>query len=370
MKILYVGHYKENSGWSQAAINNILALDKVGIDVVCRNIKLTQKNSIIPDRILDLEQKSTSGVTHCIQHVLPHHIVGSKQFKKNVCYFVAESIHTKKNIWHSSIELVDEVWVPNNDLKKNTEQFIKTPVRVLPHTFNINMYRQDFKKINFGIEDNFFKFYMITDVNDRKNIIETVKCFYHAFTSDQDVLLVAKIKKHGLNEEQLKRYSKEINELAQKEMRMYSDTNKYPSVRIIPNDTADEFIYALHNTADCFINISHGEAWSIPTFESMCFGNTPICSNEGGPATYIDNDKSHGTLIDGTYTICNQSDGAFDHIFTGSEFWFQPNHKSVIDAMRYYYSRPFVKNKDECLNYASQFDYDVIGNQIKDMLND
>ena len=43
MKVLYIGHYKEDSGWSRAAINNILALDAAGVNVVCRDIKLTNK---------------------------------------------------------------------------------------------------------------------------------------------------------------------------------------------------------------------------------------------------------------------------------------------------------------------------------------
>lgn len=371
MKVLYVGHYKEGSGWSQAAINNILALDSIGVDVVCRDIKLTNKLPQIPQRIMELEEKSVDGVTHCIQHVLPHHIIGSHQFKKNVCYFVAESIHTKKNIWHSFIETLDEVWVPNNDLLQNTNKFVNKPVRVLPHTFNIDSYRQEFRHINFGVESSFFKFYIITDLNDRKNINQTIKCFYHTFTSDQDVLLVVKIKKHGFNQQQLQRYSQELHESIQKEMRLYGDSAKYANVKIITTDGDDSFIYAMHNTCDCFLNISHGEAWSIPAFESMCFGNTPICSNEGGPAMYIDDNKTHGTLIDGTYTICNQSDGAFDHIFTGSEFWFQPNHMSIINAMKFYYdNRHTKKNKEECLNYASKFGYETIGQQIKDMLND
>jgi hypothetical protein len=370
MKILYVGHYKENSGWSNAAINNILALDSIGVDVVCKDIKLTNKPFNIPNRILELEQKPLSGVTHCIQHILPHHMVGSDQFKKSVCYYVGESIHTKKNSWHSYLELVDEVWVPNIDLHKNTQQFVSNAVRILPHTFDINKYRQEFKKINFGSESSFFKFYTIGDINDRKNMIETIKCFYHAFSSDQDVLFIAKIKKHGLTQSNLQKYTEQLCESIQNSMKLYSDKTKYGNVRFITSDCDDDFIYALHNSCDCFLNISHGEAWSIPSFESMCFGNTPICSNEGGPAMYINDDKAHGTLIDGTYTICNQSDAAFDHIFTGSEFWFQPNHISTVNAMKFYYEHRDVKNKEECLTYASKFDYSIIGQQIKDMLND
>ena len=42
MKALYIGHYREFGGWSDAAIGHMLAMDTVGIDVVARNIPLTQ----------------------------------------------------------------------------------------------------------------------------------------------------------------------------------------------------------------------------------------------------------------------------------------------------------------------------------------
>lgn len=58
MKVLYIGHYKEFGGWSQAAIDNILALDKIGVDVVCRNVTLTQDRKDVDKRILALESKA------------------------------------------------------------------------------------------------------------------------------------------------------------------------------------------------------------------------------------------------------------------------------------------------------------------------
>ena len=34
MKVLYIGHYKESSGWANAAVNQILALDKAGVEYI------------------------------------------------------------------------------------------------------------------------------------------------------------------------------------------------------------------------------------------------------------------------------------------------------------------------------------------------
>ena len=93
MKILYIGHYKENSGWSQAAIDYILSLDSAGLDIVCKNIKLTNNEYNIPERILELEQKDSKNIDYCIQHVLPHHLVATTKFKKNISYFFVLFLH-------------------------------------------------------------------------------------------------------------------------------------------------------------------------------------------------------------------------------------------------------------------------------------
>ena len=52
MKTLFIGHYKEGSGWSHAAINSLLAASSAGIDIVARNIKLTNYQPEIDKRII------------------------------------------------------------------------------------------------------------------------------------------------------------------------------------------------------------------------------------------------------------------------------------------------------------------------------
>ncbi len=87
MKVLYLGHYREGTGWSQAAIDYILALDSVGVDVACRPIKLNEKNPEIPSRIEQLEQKPIADSEVCIQHVLPH-LMDYNGKMKNIGLFV------------------------------------------------------------------------------------------------------------------------------------------------------------------------------------------------------------------------------------------------------------------------------------------
>ena len=203
MKILYIAHYKESSGWSVAAKEHILALDNAGIDVVCRNVTLTQDNPNIHPRLLELEKKDSSGCDVCIQHVLPHHLVGSKAFRKNIAYFVSESTSLKYIGWLQQLKQMDELWVPNWDLAKSLQtDGITAPIHVVGHPCNISRYKTKYQEINLPIADGVFKFYYIGDINDRKNLESIITCFHSEFDRSEPVSLILKVKKFGHNPEQ------------------------------------------------------------------------------------------------------------------------------------------------------------------------
>ena len=84
MKILYIGCYREGTGWGNSAIDYILSLDSAGVEVVCRPVKLNNRNPEIPNRILELEARDSSGCDICIQHTLPHLMEYSTKFEKNI----------------------------------------------------------------------------------------------------------------------------------------------------------------------------------------------------------------------------------------------------------------------------------------------
>ena len=131
MKVLYIGHFREVGGWSNAAIDFALALDSVGVDVVCKDIKLTDKSSEVPNRIKELEQKTLSNIDYCIQNVLPHHLIATDKFKKNIAYFFSESTPITSS-WISNLNLMDEVWVPNStNCDALQESKIETDVKIV-----------------------------------------------------------------------------------------------------------------------------------------------------------------------------------------------------------------------------------------------
>tara|TARA_R110000868_G_scaffold18531_11_gene81370 strand:+ start:5578 stop:6699 length:1122 start_codon:yes stop_codon:yes gene_type:complete len=369
MKILYIGHFREAGGWSNAAIDFSLALDSVGIDVVCRDIKLTNKQSEVPDRIKELEQKTIDNVDYCIQNVLPHHLVATDKFKKNVAYFFSESTPITSS-WISNLSLMDEVWVPNSTNSDSLlDSKIENPVRIVPVPCDISKFNENYDKLDMLEVNDQFKFYTICDLNSRKNIESIIKCFHSEFCNGEQVALVLKINKHGISSEAIGQEFESIS-LNIKERLRIGPVKDFAKEVIIPTYLSNDQINQLHHTCDCYISLSHGEAWSIPAFDAMAFGNTPICGKEGGPRQFIDSkDKNTGHLIEGVYDVCFHLDPAFDFLFTGREEWFHASESQAKKAMRYCYENRDKISRQDGLRQAQKFSYDKVGNEMKKYLS-
>lgn len=376
MKVLYIGHYKEFGGWSQAATDYILALDSVGVDVVCRNVTLTQDRQDVHPRLLELEQKDSKDCDICIQHVLPHHYVQSDMFKKNIGYIATETLNINHLSWFYQVSMMDEVWVANETSKGVLESHgIKSKVRVVPHTFDISKYQKRYGELSIPQAEGTFKFYYIGDFNDRKNLESIVTCFHSEFEEDENVSLVLKFNKFGTTPKQL--HDGVVEYLMQIKKRLRIRSN-YKQEIIVTDKLPEESIYSLHQYCDCFVCPSRGEAWSIPTLEAMAFGNIPIASNFGGPAEFIDKSNWRtGTLINGVYSCCKSNDAAFPDLFTSKEYWFQPCEKQIREQMRKYYESwekdPISfgqRNRAAGMKQVEKFSYQNIAKVLKEQLND
>ena len=380
MKVLYLAHYKEGTGWSRAAIDYIMALDSVGVDVVCRNIKLTNRIGEVPDRVLELEKKSFDGCTVCIQHILPHHLVGTRHFDKNIAYFVSESTSIKTTPWFPQLQQMDEVWVPNSDLQNGlTKDKLfddSNRIRLVPHTFDLDQYVKSYRQIFIESIDHKFKFYFIGEFNDRKNLGAIIRSFHSEFDRSEPVALILKVKRYGFSPKQLTSKVEQLCTEIKKKMRMYPSVADYHREVIISDEMDNDGINSLHQYGDCFVCASHGEGWSIPAFDAMCFENTPICSAVGGPKDFIGSPET-GRCVNGVYSVCDSVDSAFPEMFTGREEWFVPCEYEMKSFMRYYYT-----NRDQLtiqrehsrvdrtagLTQADKFSYENVGNKIKEYL--
>ena len=103
----------------------------------------------------------------------------------------------------------------------------------------------------------------------------------------------------------------------------------------------------------------------------MAIGNTPICSDFGGPSDFINReDSSTGVAVGGTYRVCNSSDSAFPEIFTGRECWFEPSEEEIKKWMRHYYENRDKDHLKAGSKRANEYSYEKVGNQIKEHINE
>lgn len=377
MRVLYLGHYKENSGWAEASKNQILSLDSAGVDIVCRSITLTQDRQL-NGRILELEQKDSKNCDVCIQHVLPHHLIGTSRFKKNIAFIETETTSIEHLNWIEYLKQMNEVWVPNQDAAEALVSDGIDPVKVVHHACDLNKYTRKYNDINIPPAEGKFKFYYVGDINDRKNLETIVTCFHSEFDRTDNVALILKINKFGKSPEEIKAsFDKWLLDV-KTSLRMYPSIDDYIKDITIIGNIPDDAVNSIHQYCDCFLCPSHGEAWSIPAFDAMAFGNRPICSDFGGPPEYIDKfNENTGKLIEGVFKSCKCSDAAFPDIFTGREYWFEPCERKIRWQMRKCYEeyqKDPLKFKREGkiagLNNAKQFSYQAVGKAMKDLLDE
>ncbi len=378
MKILYLANYRNSSGYSEAARNYILSLKSANLNVVPRHINLLASQAKIPQEIEELERQSQVGCNINIQHTLPHLMSFDGRYDKNIAIFACETSSFKDSSWKKYLNLMDEVWVINNSMVSACKQSgVKKPIKVVPHAFNLDKY---FSKQNSQIEtlkrlkdEGKFLFYTIGEFVRRKNYGALIKAFHSEFANNEPVELVIKTSRTNIDKNEL---GAEINNFCngiKNGLKLYSKIEKYKKEIVITENLSEEQIQGIHNTCDCFVQPSYGEAWSIPAFDAMGFGKTPIVSRCTGYLDYIPCDE---LLVDVQDDIVFGANDSLNDLYTGRETWYHADLIQLRKKMRglYELSRTNdIKYKElvsKCRERVFDFTYEKVGEIMKKSLNE
>lgn len=367
-KILYIGHFNEGSGWSRASTDLALACNYAGIDVVCRSVILNKDNGCHP-AIQELCNKNTVGCTHVIQHVLPDFYEYNRGCGKNIGYFVGEGSSFVDCGWQYRCNLLDEIWVPNQQLK-NSLQICK-PIKIVHHAHDISRYSGRFNNM---INDNTYKFYTIIDFVNRKNLLALLKAYHIEFNNNENVSLVVKLSHSNMDSKQVSQSFTKLNNAVCTQLRKYKSLQAYNKITAITDRIPEENIRALHHECDCYISLSHDEAWNYPLADAVFNGNETIASACGGHLEYIP--KSSGILVGGSWEPAEGFD-SLPNYQTCKSNWLVPSINEARLALRQKFNesqktpgfielrrQKSIRNRKLVNDYC----YDKIGNQIKDML--
>lgn len=387
-KILFLGHYREgSSGWAQVTRNYILGLDKAGYDVVCRPVRLNEKSSELPPRILELEQKSDKGCDVIIQMTLPHLMEYSGNFKKCLGVFFSET-NSLPIEWSSKLQLMDELWVCNNQMVRALENSgVTTPYKLISPPLDTSRYEQTYSSYK-GLKERLegsYSFLWLGDLSKRKNLSGVMKAFHSEFKYEP-VELVIKSSKFGLTSEQVTHTIQQLSNEVKTGLKLYPNLNDYKSEIIISEHLSDTEICELHNSVDSLVSVPCGEAWGQSILDGLGFGNIVIGNGVGGPSDYLmglnnyDFDERYweydaNSLVLRTHDMVEEPcfgmvDG-FNFLFTSDESWYNPSISELRKLMRTAYEMADDTKKilrKNALDTVYDFSYENFGEAVKEIL--
>lgn len=370
-KVIYVGNYRDGTGWGNAALNNILAMDSVGIDVIPRCISFGGNPVIVPEKILELEQKDSGGAEVCIQHTLPPLYHANKNFK-NIALYETESDFIGDAMWNKFINLLDEAWVPNQrGLETSHYSGVKIPVEVVPHCLDITQYnRSDDGKIEIPELDGTFNFLFIGEMVERKNLEALLKAFHSEFHPTENARLVIKTSIPNVPPEHQFDIAAEFTTNVKDRLKI---RNNY-SGDVIICDRIDRVDYlALIKQCHCFVMPSRGEACCIPALEAGALGVPVLYTSNNGMEDYVDVGSRANSILS-TKTPCYNSMDTIPDLHTGMGSWQEISVLRLREEMRKIYrtynqTRPSYDELCEKQRKKSEeFSYEKVGEIIKEKL--
>ena len=363
MKVLYIGNYRDGTGWANACAGNILALDAAGIDVVPRAITFNNSKGGCHERILELEDNSEIGCDICIQHTLPHLYSYNSKFK-NIGFIETETSNFVESSWQHHANLMDKILVPVNSSKSACiRSGVKKPIEIAPHCLDVSKY-QDYKNSNQGskIEQllNTFNFAFVGEFVERKNIQALARAFHAEFDYDEPVNLYVKTSNQALD--YVQNYFDQIR-------RGLKIRKKYKEEIVICGQLAKEDYVSVLSQCHSFVMPSRGEGFCIPALEAMSLG-IPVIYTKG---TAMD-DFCEGCGVDSYNTPCFGAMSSLDYLYTANEKWREIDVEKLMFCMRQAFMKWNTEEEKEqrknVYSQAEKFSHKQVGMRLKEILND
>ena len=362
MKICYISVPLDATGYSHAANDTVLALDKVGIDVTIKDVKLAGQVVIPHPRIVELIDKNIGKIDTVVQHILPPAMVYHKGYK-NIGYYHTETTHFRPSNWQYYLNLMDEIWVCcQQNLEAAKVSGIKVPIKVVPKPCDETIYSLKYDKLPIDI-GNRYAFYHIGDWSSRKNIVNLIKCYFEVFSKKDNVVLVLKTYIDSKSAEESRQIIKQQIEDIKKNMRKYA-VDLYPPIILITDYLDDVQIRRLHKTCDCFVSLERGAAFNIPAFDAIAFGNWTIVNGWGGQEQFIR--PENGIKLDYTMSsVWGMAQCPYPSLYTCHEQWADPNLEQCKQEMLSAY-----RNKPKADNawLLEEYSLENAGKRIKEIL--
>lgn len=369
-KTLFIGPIKDLSGYAAASRNYIRALILSGHkeNLSLRSVRYDSGNKqVLPKELADLHKTKVDTSIHTIVQMLTPNEMRPVDGKRNIAICCWETDRIPEH-WVSQLNKFDEIIVPCED---NKEAFINSGVKPNITKVPFVFFKDDYvidntnKFIIPGVGPETVKYYNISQWSPKKGIDELIQAYYLAFQNDEDVILVLKGYINMRNQAgDAQKMLERINQI-RNAMRL----PKFPKIYVTDVMMSQSDVLKLHASCDIYVNMSKGEGWGIPAYESLVMGKELISVEHTGMKEYLTDICNPNPLYYGLGTGQKRPVYNMGHpdikLYTSLENWYEPDVLEAAKAFKESYGTLSKRNvgRDWIIDPVK------IGNQLVEIIN-
>jgi len=356
-----------NSGYAKASRENVLSLYKLGIPIKINPISFEKarpelgEDGEILRSLINKDVDYNINITHTTPEFWKNH---KEEGVLNCGYTIWETDRLHPS-WPDYINnnvdmcMVGCQW--NVDIFKKSGVIV--PIFNVPHVIDTVKF-EGISDYNIkGLSDETFVFYSIFQWQERKNPIATIRAYWRAFMSGEDVALVLKTYRSDYSDQEKDAVRKMLINL-----KKMSPSRNHPKIYLIPDMLSEDEMLSLHRRGDCYVSLDRGEGFGLSTAYAGCAGNPVVSTGFGGVTEYLNEENSY--LVD--YILTPVAGMPWSPWYLMEQSWAEADIIHGSDLMREVYNnREDAKNKGNKLKeyLQSNFNYASIGNKIVDAIN-
>lgn len=224
--------------------------------------------------------------------------------------------------WHRASEVLDEIWVPSEFVRRAVAPTTSKPVRVFPHAVP-KLQAPETSRDHFGIGPDKFVILITIDLNSyiaRKNPVGAIEAVRRAFSNGhKDMLLIVKM--HGRNQ-------------TASRLTIMQAIRDMPHARVIDRVLSRDEMTLLQASCDIYLSLHRSEGFGLCIAECMALGKLVIATNYSGNCDYFD--ASCGAPVD----FSMQAVAPGQYPFADGQSWAEPDLSHAVGLLRRAFDDP------------------------------
>jgi glycosyltransferase involved in cell wall biosynthesis len=352
-QVIWRGFVHDAQGYSRAAREYLLSLDRLGVDVKVEPLTLgTPAIEIRTEqvqRINELIQKplATDKKKILVYHSQPYGVDPDAERRNGYDYVIINTVWETDLVpdnWFPNINRADAVFIPSwHNYHALRQSGVTVPIHVVPHGADVEMFTPENEALSLEEVKDKFTFLSVFQWQHRKAPEVLIRAYWEEFGTADNTMLI--VKTYWSNSPSKADERVIINHLASFKTSLgYNDKNSAPMLITFSMFTDDQ-LKGLYRLPNVFVLPTRGEGVGLPFIESLSSGVPVIAPRWGGQSDFLNDGNSYPVdyVLESTTSKLHEGVAPnFSDLFNAMMKWAEPSVESLRKQMRYAY-----ENQDE-----------------------